>query len=196
MKVANTSLPITITGRHIALTDALRNHVKQKVESIQLDYPRVIEAKVILDVQKKRQTCEIILHCADHITLEASSESATCYASIDKTVQKVARQMRKRKTRTILKHRAGDKTIRHLNFQEPELEPEPTPEPEPFLLHRENCSIRSLKADEAIEDLENNQRSFVLFQNEDDQQLNILYRRQDGEYAIVQPDLGQLKMAQ
>ena len=55
MQVRNVNLPITVTGRHVTVTDAMREHAHKKVEGLHLDYPKIIEAKVILDVQKNRQ---------------------------------------------------------------------------------------------------------------------------------------------
>jgi len=61
MQTANVNLPVTVTVRHEEVTDSLRDYVYKKIESLHLDYPKIIEAKVILDVQKNRQIAEIIL---------------------------------------------------------------------------------------------------------------------------------------
>ena len=50
MQTKNVNLPITVTGRHIDITDSIRDYTLKKVEGLHLDYPRIIEAKVILDV--------------------------------------------------------------------------------------------------------------------------------------------------
>ena len=49
MQTANVTLPITVTGRHVEVTTAMRDFAHKKVEGLHLDYPRIIEAKVILD---------------------------------------------------------------------------------------------------------------------------------------------------
>ena len=69
MQVHNVNLPITVTGRHVEVTAAMRDYAQKKIEGLHLDYPRIIDAKVILDVQThhNQQKAEIILHCANHI---------------------------------------------------------------------------------------------------------------------------------
>ena len=51
MQTANVNPPITITVRHEELTPSLREYAEKKIESLHLDYPKIIEAKVVLDVQ-------------------------------------------------------------------------------------------------------------------------------------------------
>ena len=83
MQTANVNTPINITVRHESITDSLRNYVHKKIEGLHLDYPKIIEAKAVLDVQKNRHIAEIILYCANHITIDASSETHdNMYASI------------------------------------------------------------------------------------------------------------------
>ena len=83
MQVTNVNLPITVTGRHVSATEAMRDYAHKKVAGLHLDYPKIIEAKVILDVEaNRRQIAEIILFCANHITIEANTKTRIgCSAS-------------------------------------------------------------------------------------------------------------------
>jgi len=95
---------ITVTARHVQLTESIRDYAKRKLESINLEFPKVIQAHVILDVQKFLQRCEVVVRCTKHIRLQAVHASNDMYASIDLCVNKLARQMRKCKTR-VQRHR-------------------------------------------------------------------------------------------
>jgi putative sigma-54 modulation protein len=102
MQIHNVNLPITVTGRHVSVTEAMRDYAYKKVENLHLDYPRIIDAKVILDVEnKERQKAEIVLHCANHITIEVDTTTGDIYSAIDESVSKLARRMRKYKTRLL-----------------------------------------------------------------------------------------------
>ena len=115
MQTANVNPPITITVRHEELTPSLREYAEKKIESLHLDYPKIIEAKVILDVQKNRHIAEIVLFCANHITIEAHSEDRSMYAAMDATIEKIARRMRKQKTRLMKRNRPHrNESIRYL----------------------------------------------------------------------------------
>lgn len=197
MQIANANAPITVTVRHEEVTDSLRDYATKKVQGLHLDYPKIIEAKVILDVQKNRHIAEIILFCANHITIDASTEGKDMYAAIDETISKIARRMRKHKTRLLKKQRAnrGQDTIRHLDekvFSANVLdsiseEVEPETDPEPMIIHRENYRLRKMLKEDAILELELSDKPFVAFTNERRGVLQILYRRSDGDYAVIEP---------
>lgn len=194
MQVVNADPHLTVTVRHESITDALRDFVQKKVATLHLDYPRIIEAKAILDVQKNRHVAEIILYCANHITIEASSESEDMYKSIDETISKIARRMRKQKTRLLKKQRRtkgkdiesikylDEKIFDELALDHPE---ESEKDPEPVLVHRENYRLKTMLKEDALMELELSDRPFLLFKNERRDCLQIVYRRKDGEYALV-----------
>lgn len=195
MQTANVNLPITLTVRHETVTDALHDHVTRKIEGLHLDYPRIIEAKVILDVQKNRHIAEIILFCANHITIEAHTEGTDMYAAIDETVDKIARRMRKHKTRLLKKHRPHrNESIRHLEerfFNDTVLDhPEDAEkDPEPYIVHPDRYPVRTMFKEDAIMQLELSDRPFVLYRSARRGCLTIVYRRKDGEYAAL--DVGE-----
>lgn len=191
MQTANVNLPITVTVRHEQVTDALREHAHKKIEGLHLDYPRIIEAKAILDVQRNRHIAEIILFCANHITIEAHTEGKDMYTALDETIEKIARRMRKHKTRLMKKHRPHrNESIRYLEerfFKEDVLDhPEDSDiEPEPFIVHPENYPIRTMYKEDAIMQLELTERPFVLYKSARRNCLTLVYRRKDGEYAAL-----------
>ncbi len=193
MQVHNVNLPITVTGRHVSVTEAMRDYAQRKVENLHLDYPRIIDAKVILDVEKKeRQKAEIVLHCANHITIEVDAMSDDIYASIDESVAKLLQRMRKYKTRLLKSHRPRKGSIKHLEehvFNEVDVHKvEEDQHIEPVIIHKENYRMKPLFPDEAIMDLELSERPFVIFQNARSNKIAILFRRKDGEYGMIEPD--------
>ncbi len=194
MQTANVNLPITVTVRHEQVTDALRDHAHKKIEGLHLDYPRIIGAKAILDVQKNRHIAEIILFCANHITIEAHTEGKDMYVALDETIDKIARRMRKHKTRLMKKHRPHrNESIRHVEerfFKEDVLDhpADSDIDPVPFIVHPENYSIRTMFKEDAIMELELSDRPFVLYKSARRGQMSIVYRRKDGEYAAL--DIG------
>ena len=195
MQTANANPLVTITVRHESVTDALREHAQRKIEGLHLDYPRIIEAKVILDVQKNRHIAEIILFCANHITIEAHTEGADMYASLDATADKIARRMRKHKTRLLKKNRPHrNESIRYLEesyFTEDVIDhPEESEhDPVPYIIHPENYQIKTMYKEDAVMQLELTDRPFVLYRSARRGCLTIVYRRNDGEYASL--DIGE-----
>ena len=117
MLSANAHPPVKVTGRHLQITTAINDYATKKIESLHLDYPKIIEAHVILEVEKYRHSAEVILVCSNHITIEACEETDDMYAALDQVTDKVARQMRKYKTRLMRKHRPRKDVIEHLEEQ-------------------------------------------------------------------------------
>lgn len=193
MQKHNVNLPIIVTARHMEVTDAIRDYAHKKIEGLHLDYPRIIEAKVVLDVQTHhRHFAEIILFCADHIVIEVKSVTEDIYASIDESAAKIARRMRKYKTRLLRNHRPRKEvSIRHIEehvFHQEVLHTEEE-HIEPAYVHKEKYKIRPLYADEAIMDLEISDRPFVLFHNQKTHKLALMFRRKDGDYGLIEPEL-------
>jgi putative sigma-54 modulation protein len=189
MQTANVNVPIRITGRHMSITDAIRQYAQSKVEHIHLDYPRIIEVHVILDVTKHRHFAEIVLHCANHITIEADHECDDMYAAIDGVIAKITRQMRKYKTKMLRSHRPRKSDPKH--FEQHVLHIDETfeshEESEPKHVETERVAVKQLFVDEAVLQLEMAaNRQFVVFLNAKTEKLNILQRRKNGGYGLIE----------
>jgi putative sigma-54 modulation protein len=193
MQTANINVPLRITGRHVPVTEALRQFIETKIDNLHLDYPRIIEAQVILDVQKYRQSCEIVLHCANHITIEAVEETQDMYSAIDGTTAKIAQQMRKYKTRLQRSHRSRQRDeVRHIDEQVLSV-PDDFEEKEniqPTVVQTERYPVKPMYVDEAVLQMEMSKKQFVVFLNALTQKVNILHRRKDGGLGLMEPAFG------
>ena len=187
----NENLAIRVTGRHVSVTDAIRDYAQRKIEAIGLDFPRVIEAHVILDVEKYRHRCEIVLTCANHIVIEAHEETDSMYASIALCVDKLARQMRKYKTR-IQRHQPRAKKHQSVHIDEHVLSAEGLEigeESQPTLVHKERLEVKPMYPDEAVLQMELSPRPFLVFLNATTGQVNVLHRRKSGHYGLIEASL-------
>jgi putative sigma-54 modulation protein len=206
MQVQNANPPIQVTGRHVSVTEAMKEYCRRRLASLHLDYPKIIEVQIIMDVQKYRHTAEVILHCSNHITLEASAESDDMYVSVDEVVDKIARQMRKYKTRLMRHHRPRKHTIRHLEetvlrwewvddkeqaqVTEVDLRDNPEPEPnssEPTVIQSEKYPVKPMFIDEAVLQIEMSSQQFLVFLNAKTEKVNVVYRRKNGDFGLIEP---------
>jgi len=213
MQIRNANPPIQVTGRHVSVTEAMKEYCRRKVASLHLDYPKIIEVQVILDVQKYRHTAEVILHCSNHITLEASSESNDMYASIDQVVDRIERRMRKYKTRLMQKHRPRRHGVQHLEEKVlrwewlerlAELEQNGTEEAPlelakeeeeqqqeeqhgPEVVHTEKYPVKPMFIDEAVLQMEMSNKQFLVFLNAKTEKVSVLYRRKTGDFGLIEP---------
>jgi len=187
----NAHPPVKITGRHLQITEAISDYITRKIESLHLDYPKIIEAHVILEVAKYRHTAEVVLVCSNHITIEACEETDDMYAAIDGVVDKVGRQMRKYKTRLMKKHRPRKDITHHLEEHVLESEPVEMDGEEDGAHHpvvrSERYPVKPMFIDEAVLQLEMSHRQFMVFLNARSSRMNVLYRRKGGEFGLIEP---------
>lgn len=191
MLTKNAHPPVKVTGRHLQITDAINDYVTRRIESLHLDYPKIIEAHVILEVEKYRHSAEVILVCSNHITIEACEETNDMYAAIDAAVDKVGRQMRKYKTRLMRKHRPRHDIVHHLEEHVLEAEPVELDGEEDGAHHpvvrSERYPVKPMFVDEAVLQLEMSHRQFLVFLNARSSRMNVLYRRKTGEFGLIEP---------
>jgi len=189
MQTANINLPVKVTGRHLSITDAIKDYAGKKVEGLHLDYPRIIEAHVILDVEKYRHHAEVILVCGNHITIEASAVTSDMYASIDQSVAKIAQQMRKYKTKIMRQHRPRHQKVHHIEEQVLSIDEsfEELEGSEPSVVHTERYPVKPMFVDEAVLQLEMSSRQFIVFLNAKTEKVSVLYRRKDDDFGLIEP---------
>ncbi len=194
MLTTNAHPPVKVTGRHLQITEAINDYVTKKIEGLHLDYPKIIEAHVILEVEKYRHSAEVVLVCSNHITIEACEETDDMYAAIDAVTDKVARQMRKYKTRLMKKHRPRKDIGHHLEEHVLEAEPVEMDGEEDGAHHpivrTERYPVKPMFVDEAVLQLEMSHRQFIVFMNPKTSRMNVLYRRKGGDFGLIEPTAG------
>jgi putative sigma-54 modulation protein len=180
-------MDMTVTGRHVDVTPAIRQYAGKKLDHIGIDFPRILSAHYILEVDKFRHIAELVLQCGNHITIEAREVSEDLYASIDRVVDKVARQMRKYKTK-IQRHRPRkavafdvDEQVMTHDLHEDEGTTQ--------IVHTEKFAIKPMFVDEAVLQLELSDRQFLVFLNAESEKVNVLYRRTSGDFGLIEPTL-------
>lgn len=89
---------ITVTCRHMEMSNALREHANSRVMESLDEFPRVEDVHVILDVQRKiNHIAEVVVKAKNHAHAEAKETTSDMYASIDAAVEKVRRQLRRQR---------------------------------------------------------------------------------------------------
>jgi len=181
-------MDISVTGRHLEVTAAIKDYAAKKVEQIGIDFPRMLSVHFLLEVDKFRHIAEVVLVCGNHITIEAREVSEDLYASIDRVVDKAERQMRKYKTK-IQNHRPRNHAPQHLDEHvlTHDLHED---EGRHTVVRTERFPVKPMSVDEAVLQLELAEgRQFMVFIHADTQQVNVLYRRKNGDFGLILPTL-------
>lgn len=87
-------MQVHITGRHVEITDGIREHIYGKVERTLADFPRVEDVRIVLDLQKREHFSEVLVQ-GKNIHVEGKSSSENLFTSIDEALEKAEHQLRK-----------------------------------------------------------------------------------------------------
>ena len=185
-------MSITVAGRKMPVTDALRQYAEEKIgNSMKVMDIDPLVAEVVLYVEKnpanpRPACCEVTLRTKGHIIRVEECEE-DMYAAIDVAAAKVVRQLRKYKTKVIdRKLRAVDETIR--------TEPVPTKDLDQLMeelaadeevVRVKEIEFEPLTEEEALMKIDLLGHDFFAYTDRDTSMVNVLYRRDDGGYGLL-----------
>jgi putative sigma-54 modulation protein len=172
------------TGRHVEVTPAIRRHVEEQFRKLDNIFngtePRV---HIILAVEKNRQIGEIVVHWREH-TLTATDTNADMYMALTRAVDKIEKQAVKLKKRIIDRKQHGRKTSVDAPSPDGQLEAMPPPV---RIIPARRYSVKPMTAEEAAMELTGRADQFVVFRDADTDRLGVLYKRQDGNFGLIEP---------
>ncbi len=169
------------TGRHIEVTPALRSHVESHFDRIDhLFSGNNAKAHVIIEVEKGRHRSEIVVNWRKEV-LAANSTFSDMYQSLSKTIDKIEKQASRLKNKIIDKHHKAKKVT---TVTEPSAEIAPA---SPTIVNVENSSVKPMTEEEAVLALSMHEDQFLIFRNAYDERISVIYKRNDGNYGLIQP---------
>ncbi len=194
---------VNVIGRNTIVSEAMKNHVHEKLAKIDRFHDHVLHVTVTLDIQKTDHICSIVLKI-DHLEVVVHASTSDMYASIDEAVRRLQSKLRRWKDRIHHHHnKKGSVVDMHVNvFEKPvdeiaefnaEIEAENRARENkvfsvPKIIGTHTLPLKTLTAEEALMKMELSERTFLIFKDEKDQKLKVLYRLPDGNYGIVQPN--------
>lgn len=180
-------MDIQVRGKGIEVTDALREHARRKVERLTNHFQDLRGAQVVQSVQGKTHRVEVQLE-GDGITVRGEDRGDDLYAAIDRVVDKLERQMRKYKDR----HRRAGNRSHHENDSVRTLPVDRVADddvPETGrIVRQKRFAIKPVSPLEAVAQMELLSHDFYVFENSESGEVNVLYRRGDGNYGLLEPE--------
>jgi putative sigma-54 modulation protein len=184
-------MQVSITGRHVELTDPLKEYVHEKLGHLKHSFDHVVDVHVVLTVEKHRQRCEINM-AANGVTIHAKAETDDMYASIDAVVDKLNRQLKRYRAKLQRHQGAQRKTsgrLRHTVLDVAHETEELDVAYKPNTVEEEAVDVEVMSMDDAVMKLELSEKDNVLlFTNEETGKLNALSRRPDGSISWIEPE--------
>jgi putative sigma-54 modulation protein len=184
-------MDVTVTGRHMEMTEALKAYIENSLGKITAHFDKVIDVDVVLDVEKHRHIAEVNLH-ANGVRVHSKEASTDMYASVDAAMEKLDKQVRKYKER-INRHQprrmreARDYHHAIINKESGSDAPAVGEEFAHQVVQREKLPMKPMNVDEAVMQLELVDDPFLVFSNADTSQVNVLYHRDDNSFGLIEP---------
>lgn len=166
---------ITVTGRHIEVTENLKNYTSDKIKKLEKYMGAAMEATVIMDVEKYRHKVDVLLR-VNGVMIQAESVTGEMYSSIDEVMDKLERRVKKYKNKFLSKRKREER------FTEmPIIE-----EDEPTIIKERPILVKPMSPEEAAMQLDLLDKFFLVFLNASSQEVNVIHKRADGNYGLIE----------
>jgi len=177
-------MKVKIEERHMEQSDPLREYAISKAESLQKFFDGIISVEVTMDVEKERRLVTVFAHLINKKVAKASAESDDMYVSIDSAMDKLERQLKKIKEKLKDKHKGelddnGKISSEYFSSSDSQRE----------IVKTDIYFKKPMTPDEAAMQLDSYQQDFLVFVNSNNDQVNIIYQRDDGEYGLIDPQI-------
>ena len=177
-------MQLIIQGKNIEVTDRLREYVEKKVGKLDRYLPTITEARMELSVEgtksaKDRQVAQLTVRSKGTL-LRAEERTADMFASIDAIVDKMYRQIVRYKGKRYVRGRGPGEVPPVEEFEE---------EPPRRIVRTKRFQVAPMDEEEAIEQMELLGHDFFVFFNVNTNEINVIYRRKDGDYGLLEPEL-------
>jgi len=186
-------MQVNVKGKNVQVTDALKRYAEKKVQKLGKRLKEIKEAHVTQSIQRNWHIIEVQLE-GDGVVLRGEERTDNMYTSIDQVVDKLEKRIERFKgklygkslevgpkekeaIRESLAQQAAD-----TSFGEAEGE-EFTPE----IVRTKQFAIKPMSPDDAALEMEMLHHDFYVFLNARTEQVNVVYKRRDGNYGLIEP---------
>ena len=175
----------TITGRNIEVTPGLKAAVEKKIGTLEHFFTPDTEVFVALSAQKDMQKIEVTIPVKGN-TIRAEESSTDMYVSIDLVEEIIERQIRRYRKKLIDKKQAALSFSQ--NFIDEGEEDETSYDDEILIVKTKRFAVKPVNPEEACLQMEMLGHNFYVFLNSDTDQVNVVYKRKNGTYGLIEPE--------
>ena len=182
-------------GKNIEVTDALKSYIDKKLQKLEKYFHDIKEANVVLSVQRGMHIVEVQLE-GDGILLRGEERRGTdMYGSIDQVVEKLETRVKKYKGKLYgmttengpkQKEAIRDQVMAEAYDSEEAAEETPA-ETAPAVVRTKRFAMKPMTPEEAAQQMELLHHDFFVFRNAETEEVNVVYKREDGDYGLIEP---------
>lgn len=170
---------IIVTGRHLEITPALKSYAEKKIKKFDRYLSNISEAIVTLSIEKYRHKVEVLLK-VNGVLIQAEGITGEVYSSIDEVIEKLERQIKKYKEKLVSHRKSEGKTsgtgLIDIAVAETGR-----------IIKNKRFELKPMSPDEAVMQMELLDKEFFVFTNDNSGDINVIYRRRDGNFGLIEP---------
>ncbi len=168
---------IIVNGRHLEITPALKNYSIDKMSKFEKYLSNISETVVTLSVEKYRHKAEVLMKVNGYM-IQAESVTGEIYSSIDEVVEKLEKQ--------VVKYKEKLQTFRKSDKKATGAPSEKRAGTGNIIKHKK-FEMKPMSAEEAVDQMDLLDKSFFIFANRTTGDINVVYRRGDGNFGLIEP---------
>ncbi len=184
-----------LIGRNLDVTDAMRSYAEEKLSKLDRVSNQIVDASVVMSYDSRREAAnpakvEVQVNLPNGI-IRAEESAQDTYAAIDLVVDKLDRQLKRFKGRMLAK-RSEAAPLPPMT-EDTDVPPQPEVEPElsgPSIVRVKRHVMRPMAPEDAAWQMEALGHTFFVFHNLDTDLISVIYRRDDGDYGLIEPAQG------
>ncbi|WP_213974792.1 ribosome hibernation-promoting factor, HPF/YfiA family [Tepidanaerobacter acetatoxydans] len=174
-------MKLNISGKNFTVTKALKDYAEKKLGKLEKFFDSEVEAQVTLSVEKNRHIVEVTMPI-NGMLLRGETETYDMYSSIDAVVDKLEKQIEKYKTKTA-------RNIKKKSFDYSGNGKKASNENEPRIVRIKKFALKPMDLEEAVMQMDLLGHNFFVFSNAETDEVNVVYKRRDGNYGLIEPEL-------
>lgn len=192
-------MQLSVTFRHMDATEALKEYAKEKVDRIRKYFPDPLKAHVVLACDRGyNHIADVMITLHNGIVIKGEETTEDMYSSIDLVMAKIERQVRRYKEK--IRHHKGLQSIHGQREIVHTVLEVPTPseggghasaaDAEPKIIKKSKFFAKPLSPSEAVMQMNLLGNDFLVFTNASSHEVNVVYRRGDGTYGLIETGQG------
>lgn len=174
-------MQVTVIGRHIEATDALKQYAQEKFSRLEKYLPKTSQTVITLSVVKKVHHIAEAVIKSNGVLIQASEETEEMYSAIDLLVEKIERRVRRYKEKLV--------DHKHQTNKVAALTPSASSQEEriPQIIKIKRFDLKPMLPEEAVMQMELLDKDFFIFSNIGSGHINVIYKRKDGNVGLIEP---------
>lgn len=178
-------MQISVTFRNVDPSEHLKQYAENRLARFKKYLEEPVEIHLVLSIQKFRHTADVTV-TADGMKIKAQEETGDLYSAIDMVVDKLEKQIKRHKEK-LKDHKAENKGKGKKPAQVATEEAETAGEEPPQIIKTERMVAKPMDVEEASLQLRLSKDDFLVFTNAKTRVINVLYRRKDGNFGLIEP---------